>query len=82
MTNVKHLDNMLDTFAVKATHKRAVRKAQVELIVYSDEVSYFIQGNGKVIESGLGDLKYAQQRAEVRAATIRRLGKTCTVAVL
>lgn len=61
--------------------KRAARKAQVELTVWSDGTGWVVQANCKEIEAGEGPIELGAKRAEERAKAVRALGFTCTVTV-
>lgn len=80
-SKTKHLDTAIAILRGNPAAKRAPRKAQVEINVYVDSKGYMVQMNGRVLEQGTGDAVYATARAEARAESIRKLGKTVVISV-
>lgn len=85
-SKTKHLDTAIELLRGSAGAKRAKRRADVELEVFSSEgpvvgPTYTITANTRVLESGAGNAAYAKQRAEERATRLRALGKTVVIYV-
>lgn len=79
MSKTKHLDSMLDTFTVKPGHKRAARKAQVDLLVILSGSSYVVQANGRTVDDGGGTMEEIEAVVARRVARIEALDKTVSV---
>lgn len=83
-SKTKHLDTAIDILRGSAGTKRAKRRADVELEVFSSTgplvgPTYTITSNGRTLETGAGDAAYAKARAEERAERMRALGKTVVI---
>lgn len=81
MSKTKHLDNMLETFAVKPGHKRAKRKADVELELYIDKKAgtYTIISNNRILVERLIADSDPHLAVKARAASIKAMGKTVNI---
>jgi hypothetical protein len=80
-SKTRHLDTAVDILSnSNPTVKRAKRKADVELVAQMvSDISFVITANGRIVDTGEGDMLYARQLMHDRAQVLKRLGKSVTV---
>jgi hypothetical protein len=79
--NTRHLDTAISILGGGKSPKRLRRAAQVELELWVTGDAYTISSNGRVVESGNGDLAHAEARVTARCAAVRKLGKTVAIRI-